>query len=95
MLAQYLAFLEATNLRELKTKSVKDVNSPRAYMEKTSHVHLLVESFCTVFDIYILRQSFRLSLVFQFALNFPSNLRLALLYNCFYKNRVYFMQLYK
>ena len=47
----------------MEDKILKTVNSPQVNKERIFHVHLLAESFCIVFQKYILRQSFRLSLV--------------------------------
>ena len=69
MLAQYLASLRATNLRKSK-KSVKAVNSPQVNKERTFDVHLLVKSFYIIFQIYILRQDLKVSLVLNLFLVF-------------------------
>ena len=63
MSAQYLVLLGATNLRKSKKKSTECVNSPQVNKERKLHAHLLVESFCIVFQKYILRQRFRVSVV--------------------------------
>ena len=49
MLVQYPVSLEATNLQKSKKKSVKGISSPQVNMERTVHVHLLVESFYIIF----------------------------------------------
>ena len=43
--------------------SAKAVDSLQVKKERTFHVHLLVDSFCIVFQKYSLRQDFRLSFV--------------------------------
>ena len=58
---------------KIKEKSVKAVNSPQVAKERTFHVHLLVESVCIDFQKFILRQSFRLSLVLNLFLIFHRN----------------------
>ena len=70
MLAQYLALQGVTYLRKSMKRSVIVVNSPQANKERTFHVNLLVESFCIVFQKYILRQCFRLSVALNFFLIF-------------------------
>ena len=52
MFAQYVVSLVATNLRKVKKKSVKAVNSLQVNKERTFHVHSLVKSFCknTLYD---------------------------------------------
>ena len=63
MLANYLVSLGANNMRKPKKRSAKAANSPQVNKERTFHDHLLMESFCIIFQKYILRQGFRLSLV--------------------------------
>ena len=63
MLAQYLVSLGATNLQKSKINNATAVNSSQVNKERTFHVHLLMESFCIVFQKYILRLGFRLGLV--------------------------------
>ena len=70
MLVQYLVSLGATNLRKSIKNSVKVINIPQVNLKMSSHVHLLVESFCIVLEKYILRKGFRLSLVVNFFLIF-------------------------
>ena len=70
MLAEYLVSLGATNLQKSKAKGIKVVNSPQASWERIFHVHLLVENFCIVFQKYILRQGFGLSLALNLFLIF-------------------------
>ena len=60
--AQYLVSPGAINLRQSKI-SVKAVNSLQANEERAFHVNFLVESFCIVFQKYILRQGQRHGLV--------------------------------
>ena len=57
-------------MRKSIKNSVKVINIPQVNLKMSSHVHLLVESFCIVFEKYILRQSFRLNLVLNFFLIF-------------------------
>ena len=76
MFAQHLVLLGATNLRNAEKGPlvsfnssfnscrfhVKAVSSPQVNKERIFHAYLLVESFCHVFQKYLLRQSFRLSI---------------------------------
>ena len=71
MLEQELVSLGATNLRESKKDSDKAVISPQASNERTFYFHMLVKSFCIVFQNYILRQGFRFSFVHNLLLIFP------------------------
>ena len=50
MLVLYQVSLGAANLRKWKTKSFKAVNSHQVNKERAFHVHLLMESFCIVFQ---------------------------------------------
>ena len=68
MLAQYLVSLGAANLRISKARCIKAANSPYGKKEKPFNGHLLVESFCIVFQKYFLRQGSRLSLAFNLVL---------------------------
>ena len=70
MLAEYLALQGATSLRKSKKRSARADDSPRVIKERSFHVYLLVESFCIVFQKYILRQGFRLSFVLSWLLIF-------------------------
>ena len=70
MLAQYLALQGATNLRKSMKRSAKAVDSPQVNEERTFHIQLSVERFSIVFQIYILRQGFRLSFVLNLLLIF-------------------------
>ena len=54
MLPQYRALQEVTNLRKSITRNARAVDAPQISKKKTFHVHLLVESFCIVFQKYIL-----------------------------------------
>ena len=57
-------------MRNLKAINVLAVNSPQFNKESTFRVYWLVVSFCILFQKYILRQGFRLSLALNFFLNF-------------------------
>ena len=50
-------------MRKSKTKGIKAVNSPQVNKDRAFNIHFVVESFCIVFQKYILRQGFRLSLL--------------------------------
>ena len=63
MLTQYLVSIGATNLRKSKRRNDEAATSPQADKESAFHVHLFVESFCIVFQKYILLHGFKLSLV--------------------------------
>ena len=54
MITQYLVSQGASNLQKSKTKSVKAVNCPQVNKEMTFHCQLLMESFCIIFEKYIL-----------------------------------------
>ena len=71
-------------MRKSKKRSLAAVNSPQVNQERTFRVNLFVESFYFVFQKYILRQGFKLSLVL-FILDFPPNFRLVFLQIVFMK----------
>ena len=54
----------------MEDKSLKAVNSAQVNKERTFLVHFLMGSFCIVIQAYILRQSFRPSLVLNLFLIF-------------------------
>ena len=86
MLVQYLVSQGATYLRKSKIESLKAVNSPQVNKERTFRVHLLVKSFCIVFQQCILRQNFRLSFLLHLRPKFQANVFIKKRVFCYFYN---------
>ena len=71
MLAQYLVSLARSNqFAKIKEKRCQGCQFSSFSKEKTFQIHLLVESFCIVFQKSILRKCFKLSLILNLFLIF-------------------------
>ena len=66
MLERHLVWLGATNVGKSKRRGDKAAIVPQANKERNFIFHMLEKNSYIVFQIYVLRQGFRLSLVLDF-----------------------------